>query len=102
MDEIKAHETAADAASWLAKVKKMILDYRAKAAEDMKQDHTDSTTRPKSPAKSSRKSRKSKKSKKDKRKKDRIRSKSPSPQSPSHEEETVCGRVCCFQSNYPR
>ena len=91
MDEIKAHETAADAASWLASVKKLILDHRAQASEDMKQDHTDSTTRPKSSAKSSRKSRKSKKSKKEKRKKgrNRSRSRSPSRQSPSHEEETM-------------
>ena len=99
MDEIKAHETAADAASWLAGVKKMILDHRTEAAEDMKQDHTDSTSRPKSPTKSSKKSLKSKKSKRDKRKKDRSRSKSPSPQSPSQEEAIMFGSFFSNQLN---
>ena len=76
MNEVEAKEKASDAAAWLANLKKLLQDARAAAIEDMKQDHTETMTRPgKSPG------RKSKKQKKKKREE-------------QSSEEEVCGYVC--------
>ena len=66
-----AHEKAADAASWLTTLKNKVIQARQEAAEDMKQDHTETmgARKTEKKEKGKKKSRGSKKEKRDKKRK---------------------------------
>eukprot|EP00435_Cladocopium_sp_Y103_P053845 s1312_g17.t1 len=71
MNEVEVHVKSSEAATWLSTLKKLIVDAKAVAADDMQKDQTE-TRRTTSPERKS----KSKKVKRDRKKKSRSRSSS--------------------------